>query len=62
MVLVVKNPPANAGRCKRCRFNPWVPWRKHGNPFQYFCLESLMDRGAWWAIIYRVAKSQTGLK
>jgi len=22
--LVVKNPPANAGRCKRCGFNPWV--------------------------------------
>ena len=24
MALVVKNPPANAGDNKRCRFNPWV--------------------------------------
>ena len=23
-VLVVKNPLANAGRCKRCGSNPWV--------------------------------------
>ena len=28
---VVKNPPANAGRCKRCRFEPWfrkISWRR----------------------------------
>ena len=24
VVLVVKNLPANAGDCQRCRFNPWV--------------------------------------
>ena len=24
MALVVKNPPASAGRCKRYRFDPWV--------------------------------------
>ena len=34
----------------------------HGNPLQYSCLENLMDRGAWWATILRVAKSQTLLK
>ena len=31
MVLVVKNPPANAGDVKRCGFNFWVgkiPWRR----------------------------------
>ena len=31
MVLVVKNPPANAGDVKRCGFDPWVgkiPWRR----------------------------------
>ena len=32
-----------------------------GNPLQYSCLENLMDRGSWWATIYRVAKSQTQL-
>ena len=28
---VVKNPPANTSRHKRCRFDPWVrkfPWRR----------------------------------
>ena len=34
----------------------------HGNPLHYFCLENLMDRGAWWAIVHGVAKSQTRLK
>ena len=32
-----------------------------GYPFQYFCLENSMDRGAWWAIVHGVAKSQTQL-
>ena len=29
----------------------------HGNPIQYSCLDNSMDRGAWWAIVHRVAKS-----
>ena len=33
----------------------------NGNPLQYSCLENSMDRGAWWAIVHRVAKSKTGL-
>ena len=32
-----------------------------GNPLQYSCLENPMDRGAWWATVHRVAKSQTQL-
>ena len=24
----------------------------------YFCLENSMDRGAWWATVHRMAKSQ----
>ena len=31
------------------------------NPLQYSCLEDSMDRGAWRAIVYAVAKSQTQL-
>ena len=30
-MLVIKNLPANVGRCRRCRFDPWVgkiPWRR----------------------------------
>ena len=38
------------------------PGRGHSNPPQYSCLENPMDRGAWWAIVHRVAKSQTQLK
>ena len=33
----------------------------NGNPLQYCCLGSPMDRGAWWAAVQRVAKSWTGL-
>ena len=28
-----------------------------GNPFQYSCLEKVMDREAWRATVHRVAKS-----
>ena len=31
----------------------------HGNPLQYSCLENPMDRGAWWAMVFRVAESDT---
>ena len=34
----------------------------NGSPLQYSCLENPMGRGAWWATIHRVAKSQTRLK
>ena len=29
----------------------------NGTPLQYSCLENPMDRGAWWAAVYGVAKS-----
>ena len=35
------------------------PGGGHGNPLQYSCLENPMDRGAWWATVWRVTKSQT---
>ena len=37
------------------------PGGGHGNPLQYSCLENPMDRGAWWATVHGVAKSQTQL-
>ena len=37
------------------------PGEGNDNPFQYSCLENPMDRGAWWAILHGVAKSQTRL-
>ena len=33
----------------------------NGYPLQYSCLENFMDRGAWWATVHGVAKSQTQL-
>ena len=33
----------------------------NGSPLQYSCLENPMDRGAWWAAVHGVAKSQTRL-
>ena len=34
----------------------------HGNPLQFSCLENPVDRGAWWATVHKVIKSQTRLK
>ena len=33
----------------------------NGTPLQHSCLENPMDRGAWWATVHGVAKSQTRL-
>ena len=33
------------------------PGEGNGNSFQYFCLETSMDRGAWWATVHGVAKT-----
>ena len=38
------------------------PGGGNGNPLQYPCLENPMDRGAWWATVRGVTKSQTRLK
>ena len=37
------------------------PEEGNGNPLQYSCLENSMDRGAWWAAVQGVEKSQTWL-
>ena len=31
------------------------------NPLQCSCLENPMDGGAWWAVVYGVTQSRTGL-
>ena len=52
----------SACQCRRPGFHPWVvklPGEGNGNPLWYFCLENPMDRGAWWATVQGVAKSQT---
>ena len=37
------------------------PGEENGYPFQYSCLENFMDKGAWWATVHGVSKSQTRL-
>ena len=62
---MVKNPPANAGDIRDVGSIPGsgrCPGGGHGNPLQYSCLENPMDRSVWWAIVFRVAKSQARLK
>ena len=38
------------------------PGEGQGNPLQYSCLDNPMDRGAWWATVYKVSKSWTRRK
>ena len=60
MALVVKNPLANAGDIRDLDSIPGSgrsPGEENGNPLQYSCL----DRGAWWATVHGVAKTQTRL-
>ena len=62
VALVVKNPPANAGDLRDVGSIPGSgrsPGKGNANPLQYSCLENLIDRGAWWATVYRVAKNWT---
>ena len=58
VALVVKNPRVNAGDAGLIPGSRRSPGVGHGNPFQYSCLENLMDRGAWRATAHRVTKNQ----
>ena len=65
MVLVVKNPPVNAGDIRDMNLIPdWgrYPGGGHGNPVQYSCLENPKDRVAWKGAVHRVTKNWTQLK
>ena len=65
VVLVVKNPPANAGDRRDTASipgSPRSPGGGYGNPLHYSYLRNPMHRGAWSATVQRVEKGQTGLK
>ena len=65
VALVVKNLSTNARDTRDLSLIPGLgrsPRKGHGNPLQNSCLENSMNSGAWRAIVYRVAKSQTLLK
>ena len=56
---MVKNPPAHTGDAGSIPGLGRSPGEGNGNPLQYSCLESSMDRGAWLATVHGVTKSQT---
>ena len=63
--LVTENTPASTEDLRDTGSIPGCgrsPGGGHGSPLQYSCLENPMDTGAWWATVYRVAKSQTWRK
>ena len=59
VAIVVKNLPANSGDVRDMGLVPGLE-RSSGEgqdkPFQSFCLENPMDRGAWQAMAHRVTK------
>ena len=60
VVLVVKNPPANARAARDTGSIPGSgrsPGGGSGNPLQFSCLENPTDKGAWRAMVHRVTKS-----
>ena len=61
-VLVLKNPPANAGDGRDAGSLPQskrFPGTRSGNPLQYSYLENPMKKGAWWDTITGVTEVDT---
>ena len=62
--LFSKFPCSSVGKESACNAGDLISipgsWRSpgegNGNPFQYSCLENLMDRGAWWAPVHGVTR------
>ena len=60
-------PGGSDGKESACSVGDWglipalgrSPGEGNGNPLQYSCPENPMDKGAWWVIVHRVAKSRT---
>ena len=62
VVLVVKNPSANAGDAGDPGSIPGSgrsPGEENGNPLQDSCLGNPMDRGAWRATVQKITESWT---
>ena len=59
VALVAKNLPANAGDTRDAGSIPELgssPGEGKGYSLLYSCLENLMDRGAWQAIVHGITK------
>ena len=60
--LLGKESACNAGDPRWSLGQEDFPGEGHGNPLQDSCLENPLIRGAWWATVHGVTKSQTWLK
>ena len=56
---MIKNSPANTRDPDLIHGPKRSPGEGNGYPLQYSCWENSTDRGAWWAKVHRVTKSQT---
>ena len=62
VVLVVKNPLANAGDARNVGLIPGsgrFPWGGNGNPLHYSSLANPLDTGSYLATVHGITKSQT---
>ena len=57
--FLVKNLPANVGDRGPIPGSGRSPGKGNSNPLQYSRLGNPKDRGAWWALVHGVTKSQT---
>ena len=63
-ILFLRLPSWCSGKKSACQCRRWgfdhksrrSPGERKSNPLQYSCLGYPMDRGAWWTLIYGVAK------
>ena len=61
---MIENLPANAVDTGDAGSIPELgrsPKGGKGYPLQYFCLENLVDRGAWRATVHKITKNQMEL-
>ena len=59
VALVVKNLTANTGDIKDSGLVPGLGRSlgvENGSPLQFSCLENLMDRGAWQAVVHGLTR------
>ena len=61
MWLSGKNQPASAKDVSLIPRSGRYLGEGNSNPFQYSCLGNTKDRGAWWATVHDVAKSDMNL-
>ena len=61
MAQTVKHLAYNAGDLGSIPGSGRFSGEGNGTPVQYSCLENPIDRGAWWATVHGVTKSQTRL-